>query len=148
MSIGHVIVVDPAVTRDGGPPAVAAAQTLKRIVFGARANAEARRQFAPRYLTNSLRNAAAIATGRDVRELADAYRGVPAVIAAAGPSLDRVIDGLRGVASRALLISADTALRPLLTAGVDRRTSSSDWIRARSTRGTFMRCPTAPRHGW
>ena len=98
---------------------VRAAQTLKKIVFAARANAEARRQFAPRYLVNSLQNAPAMAAGRDVRVLTDAYRGVPAVIAAAGPSLDPAIDRLRAVAGRCLLIAVDTALRPLLSAGIE-----------------------------
>jgi hypothetical protein len=113
-----ILLVSPDLQADVQPATVNALQIVKRIVFGARANAEARRKFAPRYLTNSLRNAPAIAAGRDVRALADAYRAVPAVIVAAGPSLDRVIDDLRGVENHALLIAVDTALRPLLNAGV------------------------------
>jgi hypothetical protein len=113
----HVVVVDPAIAAAAGAEAVQAARILKTIVFGARANAEARRQLAPRYLANSLENASAILRGRDVAALTNAYRGVPAVIAAAGPSLDRAIAEWDRVDGRGLVIAADTALRPLLNAG-------------------------------
>lgn len=95
-----------------------AAQVLKRILFGVQANSRARKQFAPRYLTNSIRNVPAILGGTDLRALEDAYPGKPAVIVAAGPSLDESITKLRHLADRALLIAADTALRPLLAAGI------------------------------
>jgi 6-hydroxymethylpterin diphosphokinase MptE-like protein len=117
-SDAHTLLVNPSIERNAGAAAVRAARVLKDILFGVRANAAARRQFAPRYLLNSLRNAPAIAAGHDVRVLTDVYRGVPAVIAAAGPSLDHAIEPLRAAAGRALLISADTALRPLLNAGL------------------------------
>ena len=93
------------------PEALRAARLVKDVVFGVRANAEARRKFAPRYLTNVLRNVPRIMRGRDVLSLSGQLRGVPAVIAAAGPSLDRVRGDLASVADRALLIAADTALR-------------------------------------
>jgi hypothetical protein len=114
----HIVLVDPAVAAAAGPEAMQAVRTLKTLVFGARANAEARRQFAPRYLTNSLRNLPSIVSGRDVRSLAGAYAGVPALIVAAGPSLDRALDEVRDTSSRALTIAVDTALRPLLTADI------------------------------
>jgi hypothetical protein len=113
----HAVLTHPrlAVETDSS---VQAARTLKNIVFGAKANAAARRKFAPRYLVNALRNVPSMLRGRDVRALAGAYRGVPAVITAAGPSLDGTIEDLRGVSGRALLIATDTSLRPLLHAGI------------------------------
>ena len=69
----HIILAAPALTRDGGAEAVQAARTLKAIVFGVRANAQARRQFAPRYLTQALRNRRPWC-GTDVRTLRDTYR--------------------------------------------------------------------------
>ena len=114
----HVLLVDPVVARDHRDAALAAARLAKRIVFGAQANADARRRFAPRYLTNALRNAPAMTAGSDVRTLTDFYRGAPAVIAAAGPSLDCALDDLREFSDRAVLIGVDTALRPLLDVGV------------------------------
>jgi hypothetical protein len=100
------------------PAAKQAAQVLKKILLGVASNREARRKFAPRYLANAIRNVPSIARGGDVRDLTDVYRGVPAVIAAAGPSLDRALPQLRDVDRRALLIACDTALRPLLASGI------------------------------
>jgi hypothetical protein len=101
-----------------GPQAVEAARLARKIVFGVRANAEARRKFAPRYLRNVVRNMPAIARGHDVRALAGRYSNVPALITAAGPSLDNAIDQLRSSQSRALFIATDTTLRPLAGAGI------------------------------
>jgi hypothetical protein len=117
-SEAHTLLVHPAIERNVSEAAVRAAKVVKDIIFGVRANAEARRRFAPRYLVNSLRNLAAIVHGRDVRALTDAYAGVPAVVIGAGPSLDRNIEELRPLASRALLVATDTAVRPLLHAGL------------------------------
>jgi hypothetical protein len=100
------------------PAAKQAAQVLKKILLGVASNREARRKFAPRYLANAIRNVPSIARGCDVRDLTGVYQGVPAVIAAAGPSLDRALPLLRDVDRRALLIACDTALRPLLAGGI------------------------------
>ena len=50
--------------------------------------------------------------------LRDRFRGLPAVLVAAGPSLTRSIPELRKVAGRCVLIAADSALAPLLKAGI------------------------------
>lgn len=100
-------------------PAVAgAAEVLKKILIGAEENWKARQRFAPRYLTNSLRNLPAIVTGPSVSRLKQAFAGMPAIIVGAGPSLDRVHEDLRKAAGRAVIIATDTALRPLLVNGV------------------------------
>jgi len=104
--------------REGSPEVAAAARTAQKILYGVRANAAARRQLAPRYLTNVVRNIPAIAGGGDVRALTNAFQGIPAVIAAAGPSLDAAMPELQRMAGRGLLIAVDTALRPLLHAGI------------------------------
>ncbi len=114
----HTLLSHPSIEASPSPAAVQAARVLKKILFGARANAAARRRFAPPYLLNSIRNLPAIASGSDVRALTDAFRGVPAVIVGAGPSLDGSVAELRAAAGRALVISTDTALRPLLEAGL------------------------------
>lgn len=96
-----------------------AAQVLKRILFGVEANAEARRRLAPQYLVNTIGNIPAIVGGSDVRALTDAFRGLPAVLVAAGPSLDNVIDDLRRTRSKAVVFATDTAFRSLLVNGLD-----------------------------
>ncbi len=112
-------VIDPPVLITPGSIASEAVKTvLTKIIFGVRANDIARRRFAPRYLVNALRNIPAVAGGSDVRAFAGKLTGIPAVIAAAGPSLDHALDDLRACTDRAFLIAADTALRPLLTAGI------------------------------
>jgi hypothetical protein len=101
------------------PEAVASARaTLKRILFDTRSNAEAKRRHGARYLANTLRNLPAIAVEPGASRLLGAARGVPAVVVAAGPSLDSSVSALRDVPGKALIIAVDTALRPLLAAGI------------------------------
>jgi hypothetical protein len=114
----HKLVVGPDASQGGGPAAVRAARVAKQIIFGAKANADARRRFAPGYLTGTLHNLPEILAGHDVRGLTNFYAGSPAIIAGAGPSLDAVIGLLGQTRDRAVLIAADTALRPLLNHGV------------------------------
>ena len=114
----HVLLVAPHIGRVVTPEAVAAAHALKRILYGARANAEARRRFAPRYLVNAIRNLPSIASGRSLADIEGAYLGRPAIIAAAGPSLESALPELRSRLDGAVLISVDTALRVLLDADI------------------------------
>src|SRR5262249_39241897 len=70
------------------------------------------------YLSNTLLNLPAVARGHDVRALTGAYTKVPAIVAGAGPSLDRLLPDIGWARNRALLIACDTAPRPLLGAGL------------------------------
>lgn len=115
---GYRLVVHPRLA-SGSAANLEAARVLKRIVFGARANAEARRRFAPTYLTNAVRNLPAIVRGRNVGALENRYQGIPALIIAAGPSLDGALPHLAALRDRALLVAVDTAMRPLLAAGIE-----------------------------
>jgi len=101
------------------PDAVARANAVaERIQAEAAANADARRQFAGRYLLQSLRNVPVIEREADIASLDRACVARPAVIAAAGPSLDRALATLAEYQHRVVVIAVDTALRPLLAAGV------------------------------
>jgi hypothetical protein len=93
-----------------------AAQVIGRARQGARGNEEARRKFAAPYLVNTLLNAPRIARAASVDVLEHRYRGMPIVVAAAGPSLNRNIEDLRPYRDRVVLLSVDTALKPLLAA--------------------------------
>ena len=114
----HHLVVHPESAVRARAQAVRAARVVQQVLFGVRANAEARRQFAAPYLLNTLRNVPAISRGADVMALRDVYAGTPAVVVGAGPSLDAVMPALAAAATRALVIATDTTLRPLLHAGV------------------------------
>jgi hypothetical protein len=104
---------------DHRPADVAAAQAVAtRIISEAEANADARKRFAGRYLLQSLANLPVIAREGDAAALDGLFAGAPAVIVGAGPSLDRNLPALAALQDRAVIIGADTALRPLLAGGV------------------------------
>jgi hypothetical protein len=110
--------VHPVLERIRPAEVTAARAILRRIVFDARSNAEAKRRHGARYLANTLQNLSAIAREPGVSRLGDAIPGRPAVIVAAGPSLDATIPVLKQIEGKALIIAVDTALRPLLAAGI------------------------------
>jgi hypothetical protein len=85
---------------------------------GARGNEDARKKFATPYLVNTLRNVPTVVHARSVDVLAGRYSGRPIVLAAAGPSLNRNIEELRPSRDAVVLIAVDTALKPLLAAGL------------------------------
>jgi hypothetical protein len=83
------------------------------------ANAEARRAFAGPYLLQTLGNAARLAREGDAGTLFGRFAGTPAIVAAAGPALNRNIHEMAAVRDRALLIACDTAARPLCAVGLE-----------------------------
>jgi hypothetical protein len=102
------------------PEAVERAQVcLRRILSDYQANAQAARKLGGRYLVNTLANLAVIERSGDVADLGGRFRDTAAILVAAGPSLDENIDALWEMQDRALVIAADTALRPLLEAGIE-----------------------------
>jgi hypothetical protein len=101
------------------PTLVRAAEAVaRRIISEARSNANARKRFAGPYLLQTLKNLDAIGREGDVAVLTGRLTSAPAVLVAAGPSLDQTLPELRELQERAVIIAADTALRPLLSAGV------------------------------
>lgn len=113
-----VVVGDPAVMRAHRDEAVRVTRLVVRAWFGARANQEARRKYAGPYLLNTLRNLPAIAASEDAGSLVHAFPGLPAVLVAAGPSLDANLPEIVMHRDKVVLIAVDTAVRPLLAAGV------------------------------
>lgn len=95
-----------------------AAQIIGRARVGARGNEDARRKFAAPYLVNTLQNVPVMARAQSVEALAGRYRGWPIVVAAAGPSLNRNVEALRRWRDQVVLLAVDTALKPLLAAGM------------------------------
>jgi hypothetical protein len=114
-----LVVAHPALARVR-PDAIAVARRIfDRAMFDASANAEARETLGGRYLVNTLRNLPRILVGPDLRTWADRCKGQPAVVCGAGPSLNRNLRDLGPYRDRVVLIAADTALRPILEAGVE-----------------------------
>ncbi len=113
-----VIVIHPVLAREYPDDVRRAAAVGARVVADARANAGAESALAAPYLLNTIENLGVVAHEGDVDALAGAFEGMPAIVAAAGPSLDQVIADLRRLQDRAVVIAVDTALRPLLAQGI------------------------------
>jgi hypothetical protein len=95
-----------------------AREVLSRLAFNQDANAAARRALSGRYLLHTLANAPALARESDAGRLKGLFAGRPALIAAAGPSLNRNINELAPVKDNALVIACDTAALPLINGGL------------------------------
>ncbi len=98
--------------------ALAGRLLAERLAREAATNARARRRLAGPYLLQSLANLPALARESNAAALRGRFAGVPIVLVAAGPSLDRTLPSLRNLQDRALIVAADTTLRPLLAGGV------------------------------
>ena len=72
----------------------------------------------PAWLDHYLDNVAQLVASPALPQLAGCMRGVPAIIAAAGPSLDRNIEQLPALRDRALILTVNSAARALARAGV------------------------------
>jgi SAM-dependent methyltransferase len=113
------VITAPGLARRIDAAAVTQAKTIaSRVIGGVQANDEARRQFAGRYLMNTLRNLWYISGQGDAAALSGAFADVPALVVGAGPSLDRNIEQLQTLQHRALVVAVDTACRPLIAAGI------------------------------
>ena len=114
-----LVLVHPVLAREHPGLVRAATPVMSRVLADAAANRAAADTFGRTYLLNTIENLPAIVREPDVVALADLHRGVPAIVAAAGPSLDDAIASLKTFGTRAVLISVDTALRPLVAHGLD-----------------------------
>jgi hypothetical protein len=113
------LVVEQPVVARVRPDAVAAARKIwERASFDAAANNEARETLGGRYLVNTLFNLPRIMSGRDLRALEGVGRGRTAVVCGAGPSLNRNLETIRPHRADVVLVAVDTALRPMLEAGL------------------------------
>ncbi len=111
-------IMSPMIEREFPEEATRAKKLVGQIVAGAKANEEARRHFAGRYLLNTLTNVPMLAKEGDSASLFGAFSRVPAIVVGAGPSLDKTLREIAKLEGRVLIIAVDTALRPLLAAGI------------------------------
>jgi hypothetical protein len=70
------------------------------------------------FLDNFVRNVRKAAMSPGVIKFSGKFKDIPAVIVSAGPSLDKNVHELRGHEDKVLILSTDTALKPLLSAGI------------------------------
>jgi hypothetical protein len=77
------------------------------------------RRFGRLWVRNLARNLDPAASSPGVERLEGLFAGVPAVVLAAGPSLDLVLPKIRDIARRALVVCVDTSLRSILRFGLE-----------------------------
>jgi hypothetical protein len=107
----------PAALREHGSIATMLRLQLKQYIRDRAANLLTHFQQGERYFQNAVRNFS-YQRDADAGRLLGRFQNVPLVIVSAGPSLDRNIHELRGIEDRCFILSVDTALRPLLAAGI------------------------------
>jgi SAM-dependent methyltransferase len=112
------MLVDPDLLQKFPMETEGAKAVAKQIVRGAHANEEARKRFAGGYLLHTLANLPTIVSEGDADVLSGLFNDVPAIVVGAGPSLDQNLAALSALRDRALIIAVDTAVRPLLAAGI------------------------------
>lgn len=113
-----VVIEHPVLARVRPAAVEEGRSVLKRILYDAKANAAARERFEAPYLVQTLQNVPVLAREADAAALDSTVEDIPAVVVAAGPSLDRSLDDLRAIQDRAVIVAVDTAVRPLLSGGV------------------------------
>ncbi len=73
---------------------------------------------ARRSVRNEMENLPLYVGSPSLAELRDVYQGRPGIVVSAGPSLQKNIDQLAGARGRAVLVSCDVVLKPLLERGI------------------------------
>lgn len=67
---------------------------------------------------HSIDNMPNLLTGQGINNYKDKYKGVPAIIVSAGPSLDKNIEYLKQAYGKALILTVDTTVKKVLDLGV------------------------------
>lgn len=67
---------------------------------------------------NIMKNLGAIVKNPGIKDLEGVFKGVPGFVVSTGPSLDKNVKDLFGIEDRCVMICADSALHPLLKAGI------------------------------
>lgn len=92
---------------------------LKDAANGAAQNKATLAEFASLWQENLLLNLPAMIAYPGVNRLFGRFKDMPAVLVAAGPSLDRDLEDLAKIEGKAVLIACDTALKTLLSKGIE-----------------------------
>ncbi|TVQ64201.1 MAG: DUF115 domain-containing protein [Phycisphaerales bacterium] len=120
IAMGVEIVEHPPSVPRLGDSAARFGRTLARVVAAVRTNVVTTMMQTETTTRNTLMNVAWYAGREGVEPLRGACAGLPAVVVSAGPSLERNMRLLAapGVRERCVIVAVQTALKPLLNAGV------------------------------
>ncbi|HUX37234.1 MAG TPA: 6-hydroxymethylpterin diphosphokinase MptE-like protein [Rectinemataceae bacterium] len=97
----------------------ALSQAYSRWLMKEEINANTLARFGRLWVRNLARNAGHFAKHPGIDGLAGVFVGMPALVLAAGPSLDEILPFLAEIRGRCLLVAVDTALRSLLGTGIE-----------------------------
>ncbi|MGH0033723.1 MAG: motility associated factor glycosyltransferase family protein [Myxococcota bacterium] len=111
--------VHPAVARLDPEPVRTSLERLKRAKDASDLTAVTRVKMSAAWAELTVANSAELVATPSFARLAGAFPGVPAVVAAAGPSLERQLPRLAGIADRVLVIAIGQSLRALRGAGIE-----------------------------
>ncbi|MBM7866680.1 DUF115 domain-containing protein [Heliobacterium gestii] len=75
--------------------------------------------FSEQWLENIFNNLPVLCRSAGIADFAGKFKGVPAIVVAAGPSLNKVLPELRRWKEKALLFVVGTALKPVMKAGIE-----------------------------
>ncbi|MGD9938385.1 MAG: motility associated factor glycosyltransferase family protein [Clostridia bacterium] len=99
------------------------AASFRKVIAGFqdkdRINAATLGRFGRLWVRNLARNTAAIVRYPGIKQVEGIFAGLPALVLAAGPSLDEILDHLEEIRKRCILVCVDTALRSVLARGVE-----------------------------
>lgn len=77
------------------------------------------KKFGSRWVKNLSKNLPLWSRSPDISQLLNQYRGIPALILAAGPSLEEILPRIKDLKERMLILCVDTAVKALLDTGTE-----------------------------
>lgn len=76
-------------------------------------------RFGKLWVRNLARNCSLLTRMPGIIHLKERFKGIPSLVLASGPTLDRILPHLKELAKRCLIISVDTSVRACLAVGVE-----------------------------
>ncbi|MDC7231729.1 MAG: DUF115 domain-containing protein [Spirochaetales bacterium] len=96
-----------------------AGQVIREFLARKEINAHTLNRFSRLWVSNICRNLPLSISCPGIRGLKDCFRGKPALLLAAGPTLTQILPALPDIRKRVVLVCVDTALKACLRAGVE-----------------------------
>lgn len=116
---GRVAVFAPEAYRLAEPDLYAQAKNVvQRVLDRSRVNTQTKAQHNHEWLSNLGKNFKYILKCPDSTRLVNAFKGVPALVLGAGPSLDASLAELPGFSGKALILGAASVIGPLAMVGM------------------------------
>ncbi|MBU2613754.1 DUF115 domain-containing protein, partial [Patescibacteria group bacterium] len=116
---GRVAVFAPEAYREAEPELGAQAKKIvQQVLSRSRINYKTRTQNQLEWLNNLRVNFKHILECPDLTRLVNAFKGVPALVLGAGPSLDSSLNELSGFKGKAILLGAASVIGPLASLGM------------------------------